>query len=92
MSRIIRMSVRKVYHKFADIELDLPEDVEMENARDWAANNTELWETQLDEKLEAQEVEPGFGLEWHGMSESDNECESRFDVVVDKKIVYGGHC
>ena len=97
MSRTIVVSNRSVYHKYAQVTVEVPNDVKEENIEQWLWDNPEKWENNLDQKLEATEYEFGFGLDG-GMNEIESESETRYDVFksvndieVEFEQVYGGH-
>lgn len=97
MNRKVLVSNRSVYHKYAEVKVEVPSDVKEENIEQWLWDNPEKWEIDLDQKLSESEYEYGFGLDG-GMSEIEAESETRYEVLksvndieVEFQQVYGGH-
>jgi hypothetical protein len=94
MSRKVIVANRSVYHKYATIEIEIPDIIEEDKVDDWLLKNSEQWEEKLDQKINDADFEFGFGL-GSGMSEIESESETRYDVLEkdDEKVMsfYGGH-
>jgi hypothetical protein len=85
------ISTRAVYHKYAEVTIEVPSNIKNEDIDEWIANNDNFSE-ELDQKLSEAEFECGFGLN-DNMDEIDQENETRFDVYNSKgEITWGGHC
>lgn len=85
------ISTRAVYHKYAEVTIEVPLSVQDEDVDTWIANN-DNFSDELDKKLSEAQFECGFGLEGD-MDEADQEFETRFDIYNTKgEITYGGHC
>jgi hypothetical protein len=85
------ISTRAVYHKYAEVTIEVPSNIKNEDVDEWIANNDNFSE-QLDQKLSTAKFESGFGLEGN-MDEIDQEFETRFDIYNSKGVItYGGHC
>lgn len=85
------ISTRAVYHKYAEVIIEIPLDIANEDVNEWIANNDNFSE-ELDEKLSQAEFEYGFGL-GDGMEDTNETSETRFDVYNSKgEITWGGHC
>lgn len=85
------ISTRAVYHKYAEVIIEIPLDIANEDVNEWIANNDNFSE-ELDEKLSQAEFEYGFGL-GDGMEDINETYETRFDVYNSKgQITWGGHC
>lgn len=85
------ISTRAVYHKYAEVTIEVPSNIEDENIDEWITNNDNFSE-ELDQKLSEAKFEFGFGLDGN-MNDFDEDNETRFDVYNSKgEITYGGHC
>ena len=85
------ISTRAVYHKYAEVTIEVPSNIEDENIDNWITNNDNFSE-ELDQKLSEAKFEFGFGLDGN-MNDFDEDSETRFDVYNSKgEITYGGHC
>jgi hypothetical protein len=85
------ISTRVVYHKYAEVTIEVPSNIEDENIDNWITNNDNFSE-ELDQKLSEAKFEFGFGLDGN-MNDFDEDNETRFDVYNSKgEITYGGHC
>ena len=90
----VKIMQRSVYHKYAEIEVEVPNEIEgyiMQEKDIWGylSENEDLFIDEIDKKLSKAEYEFGFGLDNDGgLNEKDNESEWRFDIVGKQ---YGGH-
>ena len=79
---------RSVYHKYAEIEIEVPNDIKDDDMQSWLLENEYLYTGKIDDKIHEAEYEFGFGLDNDaGLDEKDNESEWRFEYG-DR---YGGH-
>ena len=90
MHRKVILSNRSIYHKYAEIEIDIPDSIKTEDISEWVSNNSDTYTDTLDHQVSKTPYEFGFGIDG-SMDENDSESETRFDVVVDSKIINGGH-
>lgn len=89
---------RSVYHKYAEVEIEVPNDWNnkdgidgyyYDHLNDYLFDNEGLYADGIDEKISKAEYEFGFGLDNNGgLDEKDNESEWRYEVVGEQ---YGGH-
>tara|TARA_R110000851_G_scaffold114153_2_gene239137 strand:+ start:20614 stop:20880 length:267 start_codon:yes stop_codon:yes gene_type:complete len=85
----VKIMQRSVYHKYAEIEVEVPEIHDYNNMQEYLIDNEDLYTDEIDEKISNARYEFGFGLENDGgLDEKDNESEWRFDIVGKN---YGGH-
>tara|TARA_R110000824_G_scaffold72912_2_gene185846 strand:+ start:4089 stop:4352 length:264 start_codon:yes stop_codon:yes gene_type:complete len=84
----VKIMQRSVYHKYAEIEVEVPSDIKVDDVSDWLVENDHLYNDEIDEKLSKAKYEFGFGLEYTGMDEEYNASEWRYDIVGQN---YGGH-
>lgn len=85
------ISTRAVYHKYAEVTIEVPSNIKDEDVDTWITNNDNFSE-ELDQNLSDAELESGFGLDGN-MNQIEEVYETRFDVYNSKgEITYGGHC
>ena len=84
---IVKISSRTIYHKYCEVEIEIPKDIPEELVADWLFDNEHQWEDDLDQANSEAPLDFGFGL-GGGMDEKDNEHEVRYDIVGEN---YGGH-
>lgn len=94
----IKIMQRSVYHKIAEIEIEIPNDWNNkdgvknyydERLNDYLHDNEYLYVDKINEKISKAEYEFGFGLNNDkGLDEKDEESEWRFDIVGQNS---GGH-
>ena len=85
---IVKIQQRSVYHRFTEIEIEVPNDVEQDDMMEWINDNEQLWADQIDAKVEKSEYKFGSGVDdYVGMSETEMDSEWRFQCPNG----YGGH-
>ena len=85
----VKIMQRSVYHKYAEVEVEVPDTIKEEDVQEYLIDNEDLYFEEIDEKISKAEYEFGFGLDNDaGLDEKDNESEWRFDIVGKQ---YGGH-
>tara|TARA_R100000781_G_scaffold54842_1_gene35805 strand:+ start:2178 stop:2450 length:273 start_codon:yes stop_codon:yes gene_type:complete len=85
--RLVTISNRSVYHKYAEVTIPIPTHIKKEDVVDWLFENEHLYVDDLDQRLHESEYDFGFGL-GDGMDERESESETRYDIEGEK---YGGH-
>ena len=87
--RKVTITERRVYHKVAEIEVEIPKDIPSSDVNEWILENDEKWEQDLDDKFNDAELEWGTGVdEVPNMNEPQSDSETRYDVINEN---YGGH-
>jgi len=91
--RKVTISNRSVYHKYAEVTIEVPNDIEEKDVDWWVMDNEDKWLDLLGKELSYAEAEEGAGLdEDNGMCEYDAESETRYDLKdKDDKNLIGGH-
>ena len=80
---------RSVYHKYAEIEVEVPKDIKDDDVQEYLIDNEEKWVDVIDTKINISEFVYGNGVdEYTGMNEPESDSEWRFDIVGKQ---YGGH-
>jgi hypothetical protein len=86
---IVKIQQRSVYHKFAEIEIEIPNDVDEFDIQDYVNDNEHLWVDKMDKQMSESEFVFGTGLyDFEGMDDAESDSEWRYDCP-DLKI--GGH-
>ena len=83
----IKISSRTIYHKFSEIEIEIPKDLSEDRVADWLIKNEHLWIDNLDKANGEAPLNFGFGL-GDGMDDSNSEHEMRYEILEKN---YGGH-
>ena len=98
----VKITKRVVFHKIADVTIDVPDNISKDKMSEWLLMNENKWIFEVDRKLgfmndevnEVQEVSEtkfGFGI-GDGMIDEDAEVEERYDILDENgKPIYGGH-
>ena len=85
----VKIQQRQVYHKFAEIEIKIPNDVDEFDIQDYVNDNEHLWIDDIENKLNESEFVYGNGLDdYKGMNESESETEWRYEC---DELKTGGH-
>ena len=85
----VKIMQRSVYHKYAEVEVEVPDTIKEEDVQEYLIDNEDLYTEKIDEGIDRAEYEFGFGLDNDlGLDEKDSESEWRFEVVGKQ---YGGH-
>lgn len=85
--RVVKISSRTIYHKYCEIEIEIPEDLPQHKVSDWLFENENKWTDDLEQANSEAPLEFGFGL-GDGMDEKEEEHEMRYDIINE---MYGGH-
>tara|TARA_R110002012_G_scaffold9277_4_gene42815 strand:- start:2422 stop:2691 length:270 start_codon:yes stop_codon:yes gene_type:complete len=86
----VKITQRSVYHKIAEIEIEIPDLIDDETeVQQYLIDNEYLFVDKIDKKINNAHLNFGFGLDNDaGLDEKDNESEWRYDIVGQN---YGGH-
>ena len=83
----VKIMQRSVYHKYAEVEVEVPDGMECNDIHEWLHKNENLWCEELATKLSESEYDFGFGMDTGDWTDRTEESEWRFEYG-DK---YGGH-
>tara|TARA_B110000902_G_scaffold77762_1_gene92455 strand:+ start:2379 stop:2663 length:285 start_codon:yes stop_codon:yes gene_type:complete len=91
-TRKIKISTRAVYHKYAEVVVEAPSNIQLDDVIDWLWENEDKYVKKLDDALHNAKPEYGFGID-DKMIELDSESETRYDVMEGETtdVIYGGH-
>ena len=93
----VKITQRSVYHKIAQIEIDVPvpKDAEFDQIQEWIIDNEDTWVDKIDHELNEQEFVFGNGMDDDNNWTDNNEnSEWRIDAVRETmlgKMPTGGH-
>jgi hypothetical protein len=84
----VKLRARQVYHKIAEVEIEIP-NMKEEEVSDYLIENENLYdyEDEIDNKIDEAEYDYGFGLE-DGKDNRDFVEELRFEICEKKKVGY----
>jgi hypothetical protein len=84
----IIISNRSVYHKYAEVEIEVPSNIKDVDVLEYLQENEDLFVDKIDQACFEAPYEYGSGVdEYDGMNE-EGDSEFRFDI---KGGDYGGH-
>ena len=85
----VKIQQRSVYHKFTEVEIEVPNHIKEDDMMDWINDNEQLWADQMDAKEEhSSKFIGGNGVDdYDGMNEPESDSEWRFQCPNG----YGGH-
>ena len=93
--RLVTISNRSVYHKYAEVTIPIPKHIKQEDVADWLFENENLYVDDLEQRLHESEYHFGLGLDYDAnnyhksnFNERESESETRYDIEGEK---YGGH-
>jgi len=93
----VKITQRSVYHKIAQIEIDVPvpKDSFFDTIHEWIINNDEEWVDKIDHELNKQEFVFGNGMDDdNNWTDKNENSEWRIDAVRETelgKMPTGGH-
>lgn len=90
----VKIQQRSVYHKFAEVEVEVPDNVTAESLGDYLIDN-DFYSEKMDKAISKADYEFGFGTNSDSNSynnshftENESESEWRYDC---KQLKVGGH-
>tara|TARA_R100000773_G_scaffold44624_1_gene46610 strand:- start:783 stop:1046 length:264 start_codon:yes stop_codon:yes gene_type:complete len=84
----VKIIQRSVYHKYAEVEVEVPNGMECNDVHEYLTDNEDLYIDKMDEAISKADYEYGSGLyEYRGMDE-DTDSEWRFEC---DELKFGGH-
>ena len=85
----VRIQQRSVYHKYAEVEVEIPNNIKEDEISEYLLNIEESWEGYIDEKLQYSEYQFGSGVnDYDGMNDDRAESEWRYQC---DELKTGGH-
>ena len=78
---------RSVYHKYAEVEIEIPDDVK--DIQEWLIENEQTYIYEMDQSINESKYEFGSGVnEYNGMNEPESDSEWRYEC---EQLKEGGH-
>jgi hypothetical protein len=78
----VKVQQRSVYHKFVEIEVEVPDSLEFYDIEQWLIDNDQLWSDQIDQAMSEEPVQFGNGIEMYaGMNEVEADSEWRYETL-----------
>ena len=75
----VKVQQRSVYHKFVEVEVEVPDSVKLDDVREWLTNNDQLWSDQVDQAMSEAPIQFGNGVDdYDGMNELEADSEWRY--------------
>lgn len=85
----VKIMQRSVYHKYTELEIEVPNNLKDEEVLDYLNEYPQMYEYEMDSAINDAEYEFGSGVhDYEGMNESNSDSEWRFEIVGKQ---YGGH-
>ena len=85
---IVKIIQRSVYHKYAEVEVEVPNGMECNDIHEYLTDNEDLYIDKMDKAISETNFEYGSGIdEYRGMDE-DVDSEWRFEC---DELKFGGH-
>ena len=83
----VKVINRSVYHKYAEVEVEVPNDVE--DIQEWLLENEQTYIYEMDTSINESEYVHGTGLyDFKGMEDAESDSEWRYECEEQK---IGGH-
>jgi len=83
----VKIQNRSVYHKFAEVEIEVPNDIK--DIQEWLNENEETYIDEITRIIDESEYDSGTGVyDYKGMNEEESDSEWRFECEEQK---IGGH-
>lgn len=82
----VKVMTRQVYHRYAEIEIEVPE-MECNDLHEYLWDNEHLWVDGIDDKLVDTDMDAGFGMNTADWTDINEPTEWRFEYGDS----YGGH-
>ncbi len=89
----VKIINRSVYHKYAEVFIEVPDNIKKEELLDYLNENSQMYEYEMDSAINEADYEYGSGIgEYRGMDE-DVDSEWRFEYEGDEEGdgYVGGH-
>ena len=81
----VKIKQRSVYHKIAEIEVEVPKDVD--DVQNWLVCNEDKWNDDMQIALENAKIEFGNGMNYGEWTDELDESEWRYECPDG----FGGH-
>ena len=79
---------RSVYYKTAEVEIEIPNDIDEFDIQDYVNDNEELWVDKIDQKINEADYGFGLGMDSGDWTDIDQSSEWRYEV---DELMLGAH-
>ena len=81
----VKVINRSVYHKYAEVEIEIPDDVK--DIQEWLIENEQTYIYEMDQSINESKYQFGSGLgDYKGMNDPESQSEWRYETKNE-----GGH-
>ena len=85
----VRIQQRSVYHKYAEVEVEIPNNIKEDDIPDYLIEIEDTWTDIIDEKISNAEHQFGSGVDdYDGFNDETADSEYRYDC---DELKTGGH-
>ena len=85
----VKIQQRTVYHKYAEVEVEIPNDIKGKDIDTYLTDNDHIFTDKIDKAMDEAHYYFGSGVyEYDGMDEEGSESEWRYEC---KELDTGGH-
>jgi len=84
------IKTRAVYHKIAEVTIEIPNHISDDEVQDYILSNENMFVDELDSNLHDAPMAYGFGL-GDDFEEKESASETRYDLYENEQIIFGGH-
>ena len=90
--RKVRISARKVAHKYVELDVFVPNTIKDADLGEWLTANEHTYDWKIKNKFTEAKYQKGLSLNIPmGMYDREADEEYRYDIIVDNAIQLGGH-
>ena len=83
----VKIMQRSVYHKYAEVEVEIPNDIKEEDIFDYLTDNCQMYEYEMDSAVNEAEYQFGSGEDDYPGMDDESESEWRYQLADGN----GGH-
>ena len=84
----VKILHRSVYYKTAELEIEIPNDIDEFDIQDYINDNEDLWVDKMDDKIDESKFIFGLGMDSGDWTDDDDDCEWRYEC---DELKTGGH-
>ena len=84
----VKMLQRSVYHKTAELEIDIPNNIDEFDIQQYINDNEDLWVDKIDHQINETDFVFGNGMDSGDWTDKDEDSEWRYECETFKT---GGH-
>ncbi len=84
----VKILQRSVYYKTAELEIEIPNDIDEFDIQDYINDNEDLWVDKMDNKIKESEFSFGIGMDKGDWTDIEQDSEWRYEC---DELKIGGH-